>query len=39
MFNPIFKENVQEQKHPGMGVVAEPELASHRKSKYVGQNE
>ena len=26
MFNPIFKENVQEQKHPGSCAFAEPEL-------------
>ena len=26
MFNPIFKENVQWQKHPGSCVFAEPEL-------------
>ena len=26
MFNPIFKENVQGQKHPGSCVFAEPEL-------------
>ena len=26
MFNPIFKENVQGQKHPGICVFAEPEL-------------
>ena len=26
MFNPIFKENVQRQKHPGSCVFAEPEL-------------
>ena len=26
MFNPIFKENVQGQKHPGSCAFAEPEL-------------
>ena len=26
MFNPIFKENVQWQKHPGSCAFAEPEL-------------
>ena len=26
MFNPIFKENVQGQKHPGSSVFAESEL-------------
>ena len=26
MFNPIFKGNVQERKHPGKGAFAEPEL-------------
>ena len=39
MFDPIFKENDQEQKHSGRYAVAEPELPSHRKPKYVVQNE
>ena len=26
MFNPVFKANVQEQKYPGSGAFAEPEL-------------
>ena len=30
MFNPIFKENVQGQKHPGSCAFAEPELLSYR---------
>ena len=39
MFNPIFKGNVQGQKHPGRCAFVEPELLSYRKSKYVAQNE
>ena len=35
MFNPIFKENVQGQKHPGSCEFAEPELVSYRKPKSV----
>ena len=31
MFNPIFKENVQGQKHPGSCAFAEPELLIERK--------
>ena len=37
MFNPIFKENVQERKHPGSCAFAEPELLSGRKHKRVVQ--
>ena len=29
MFNPIFKGNVQGQKHPGSCVFAEPELLAY----------
>ena len=29
-FNPIFKENIQGQKHPGSCVFAEPELLMKR---------
>ena len=39
MFNPIFMDNVQGQKHPGSCAFAEPELLSYRKSKCVVQNE
>ena len=39
MFNPIFKENAQGQKHPGRYIFAEPKLPSSRKPKYVDQNE
>ena len=39
MFNLIFKENVQERKHPGSCVFAEPELLSYRKPKLVIHNE
>ena len=39
MFNPIFKENVQERKHPGSCASAEPDLLSYRKPKHVVQNE
>ena len=39
MFNPIFKGNVQEYKHPGRCIVAEQELPSHKKPKCVIQNE
>ena len=39
MFNPIFKANVQEQKHPGSCAYAEPELVRYRKPKRVVQNE
>ena len=39
MFNPIIEENVQGQKHPGRYVVADPDLPSHKKPKYVVQNE
>ena len=39
MFNPIFKENIQGRKHPGICAFAEPELLSHKKSKRVIQNE
>ena len=37
MLNPIFKENVQERKHPGSCAFAEPEQLSHKKSKNVVQ--
>ena len=37
MFNPIFKENVQEWKHPGSCAFAEPELLDYRKPKSVVQ--
>ena len=37
MFNPIFKENVQGQKHLGSCAFAEPELLSYRKLKIVVQ--
>ena len=40
MFNPIPKENIQGQKHPGSCALAEPEfLSCSRKSKCVVQNE
>ena len=39
MFNPIFKENVRGQNHPGRCAFAEPELLSYRKPKRVVQNE
>ena len=32
MFNPMFKGNVQEQKHPGSCVFAEPELLKLQKA-------
>ena len=38
MLNPIYKEYVQGQKHPGSCVVAEPDLPGSTKTKYVGQN-
>ena len=38
MFNPIFKENAQGQKHAGRWLFAEPELHSYRKPKRVVQN-
>ena len=38
MFNPIFKDNVQAQKHPGRYVIQEPELPNHRKPKCVKLN-
>ena len=38
MFNPIYKEDVQEQKHAGRWVIAEPELPRHTKPKVVVQN-
>ena len=37
MFNPIFKENAQGQKHPGSCAFVEPELLSYRKPKRVQQ--
>ena len=37
LFNPIFKENVQRQKHLGSCAFAEPELLSYRKLKIVVQ--
>ena len=37
MFNAIFKDSVQGQRHPGRCVVAEPKLLSFRKPKYVGK--
>ena len=39
MFNPIFKENVQGRKYPGICAFEEPEILSYRKSKYVFRNE
>ena len=39
MFNSIFKDSVQGQKHPWWCVVAEPEIPSHRKPKCAVQNE
>ena len=39
MFNPIFKENIQERKHLGSCAFGEPELLSYRKPKRVVQNE
>ena len=39
MFNAIFKENVQGQKHSRRFFVAESGLPSFRKPQYVGQNE
>ena len=39
MFNPIFKENIQGQKHPGRCIFAELELLIYRKPKFVVQNE
>ena len=38
MLGPIFKEDVQGQKHPGRCLVAEAELPSFGKTKYVVQN-
>ena len=37
MFIPIFKANVQGQKHRGRCAFAEPELISYRKPKRVVQ--
>ena len=37
MFNPIFKEKVQGQKHLGSCTFAEPELLSYAKLKIVVQ--
>ena len=37
MFNPIFKENVQELKYPASCAFEEPELVSYRKPKHVVQ--
>ena len=39
LFHPIFKENVQGQKHPGSCTFAEPELLSYKKLKRVAQDE
>ena len=41
VLNPIFKEKVQGQKHPGRCVVAEPKLPRYRNENlnFVGQNE
>ena len=39
MFYPIFKGNIQGQKHPGRCVVKEPELPCFGKPKYLVQNE
>ena len=39
MFSPIFKENVQGQKHAEGCEFADPELPSYKKHKYVVKNE
>ena len=39
MFNPIFKVNIQGQKHPGSCAFAEPALFSYRKPKRIVQSE
>ena len=39
MFDPIFKDNAQGQKHPGSSVVAEPKLHCFRTHNSVSQNE
>ena len=36
-FNPIFKDDVQGQKHPGSCALAEPEVLIYRKAKHVVQ--
>ena len=38
MFNPVFKDNVQGQKHPRSCAFAEPELLSYRKPERVQKN-
>ena len=38
MFNLVFKENAQEQNHPGRRVFAGPELPSFGEPKCVVQN-
>ena len=38
MFNPMFKEDFQGQKHPRRCVVAERGLPNHRKPKFAFQN-
>ena len=35
MFNPIFKENVQGQKHPGSSAFVEPELLVNVKEAWI----
>ena len=39
MFNPIFKENIQGQKHPGRCTFAKLELLNYGKPKFGVQNE
>ena len=38
MPNPIFKDHVQRQKHPGRYGSAVPELPRYRKPKYLDEN-
>ena len=39
MFNPIFKDDLQGQKHPGRCVIAKPKLSRYTKPKFAVQNE
>ena len=38
MVDPIFKNNVQRQRHPGRCLVAESKRHSFEKARYVDQN-